>query len=134
MVNESQSRVRYGEAFGERIISSEAERASGHQGLPPTLWLPGLRDHPLGVGPGVSDRQELASPALLAHVLVSKCCDHLPVIGGSSFALVCRNLNPAGESPVTTAKPPPVTALLEARVRSGFALPELHHQWRRDPK
>ncbi len=37
MVNESQSRVRYGEAFGERIISSEAKRASGHQGLLPAL-------------------------------------------------------------------------------------------------
>ncbi len=38
-----------------------------------------MRNHPLGARPGTADRQGLATPALLAHVLVSKYCDHLPL-------------------------------------------------------
>jgi transposase IS66 family protein len=43
---------------------------------PPQIWLPRLRHDPPGAG---AIAKGLASPALLAHVLVSKYCNHIPL-------------------------------------------------------
>jgi len=55
----------------------------------PRLWLSGLRDHPSGPRPGASESPRAwPVPGLLAHVLVAKYCDHLPLFTGraKSFA------------------------------------------------
>jgi hypothetical protein len=54
--------------------------ASSHPHLPAASRLPGLRDYSSGPRPGASDRHKgLASPSLLANVVVAKYCDHLPL-------------------------------------------------------
>ena len=64
---------------GQIRVSHLSGAASGHPDLPAALWLPGLRHHPPGARPRASIAKGLASPGLLAHVLVAKYCDHLPL-------------------------------------------------------
>jgi hypothetical protein len=47
--------------------------------VPAALWLPRLRHDPPGAGAGAAIAKGLASPGLLAHVLVAKYCDHIPL-------------------------------------------------------
>jgi transposase len=64
---------------GERDARPCSGAAPRHPHLPTSLWLPSLRLHPPGAGPERPIAKGLATPALLAHVLVSKYCDHLPL-------------------------------------------------------
>jgi transposase len=60
-------------------VSEMIDHVPARLRVPAKLRLPGLRDHPPGTRSRTADCRGPRHPALLAHVLVSKYCNHLPL-------------------------------------------------------
>ena len=74
----------------QRDARPRAGAAAGHPHPPAALWLPGLRDHPSGPGPGAADRQGPGHPRPAGP------CAGLQILRSPSALPAEPDLRPAG--------------------------------------